>query len=107
MSETMGIGAVTVFADEVVYSGGKCSTNGEINTHVGRINLSNNQWAWHKDILGGTEANRPVSGLAVDASNSKLAVHVTRENFACSWVFVLDTASGHPLSSILKFSPYY
>ena len=45
-------GAVTVFGDEAVYTGaGKKFGNESVNySHIGRINLSNNQWAWHKEF---------------------------------------------------------
>ena len=45
-------GAVTVFGNEAVYTGAKKKFENESAhySHIGRINLSNNQWAWHKEF---------------------------------------------------------
>ena len=83
-----------MFGDEAVYTGGKkkIASLTQTSCHIGRINLSNNQWAWHKDFYAGID--EVVTGLAVDATGTKLATHVGSVDNLKQFIFVLDTGSG-------------
>ena len=76
-------GAITVYNDEAVFSAGLVKgSDFEISSsvsdkyiHVGRINIDNRQWAWHKQFAEEEKKMKTVSGLAVDSTGSQLAVH--------------------------------
>ena len=80
--------------------------------HVGRIELSNNMWAWSKQVTRNTgdataSMISTIYGLAVDPSGSKVAVYTQRISDGNNprypdWVITLDAATGNRVSKAYK-----
>lgn len=100
-------GAIAVLGDEAVFAGGfensedfrDADATDKHTIVVGRINLSNNMWGWQKNFV--TKDMKDIHSLALDPNGAKLAVVTEETKKNESYIFVLDAATGQPLSSVL------
>ena len=105
-------------SDDAIYVGGKLTQANWLpagvdgQAIVGRINVSNNMWAWQKQIQA-DDGMKAVTALSVDPSGSKLACHGMDWHFTDSpanptsnigYLFLLDTQNGAVLTSFIKMT---